>query len=185
MGTHTRNFLATLGAAVGVAVAAQVSVPIPGSPVPQSLQTLAVVLVGVAAGPGRGALGVVVYVLMGALGLPVFADGAGGMAHVVGPTAGYLVGFILAAALVGWWVRQPWGIGFLPILAGMVVAHGVILAMGWLRLVPMMGAAAAFSVGVGPFLLGGVVKSAVGAALARVWLDRSVTLAVPGGGADA
>lgn len=185
MRTHVRNFLATSGAAVGVAVAAQVSVPIPGSPVPQSLQTLAVVLVGMAAGPGRGALGVVVYVLIGALGLPVFADGAGGMAHVVGPTAGYLVGFILAAALAGWWVRQPWGMGFLSILAGVVVAHGLILAMGWMRLVPMMGAATAFSVGVGPFLIGGVVKSAVGAALARAWLGQAAAPDGHGSGADA
>jgi len=185
MGTPARNLLATSAAVLSVAVAAQVSVPIPGSPVPQSLQTLAVVLVGVALGAGGGALSLGAYVLMGALGLPVFADGARGLAHLTGPTSGYLVGFVLAAGLVGWWVRQSWGRGYFSILAGGVVAHAIILGVGWARLVPLMGVAPALEVGVAPFLLGGLVKSAVGAALAQAWIGRWPAFSENARGSDA
>ena len=82
-------------AVVAVALAAQVSVAIPGSPVPQSLQTLAVVLVGAWLGPVRGGAALILYVAIGAVGAPVFADGAAGAAHLSGPTSGYLAGFVV------------------------------------------------------------------------------------------
>lgn len=105
-------------AVLAVALAAQVSVPVPGSPVPQSLQTLAVVLVGAWLGPRTGAIALTTYMVLGAAGLPVFADGAGGIEHLAGPTLGYLVGFVVAAALMGWWVRQRWGWGVVGAFAG-------------------------------------------------------------------
>lgn len=166
-------------AVVVVAVSARVSVPVPGSPVPQSLQTLAVVLVGAALGAGRGSAALALYVLAGALGMPVFADGAAGAAHLVGPTAGYLVGFVAAAALIGWGeergrsiaMPEPWtaAAGFARTFLLMVLGHAIILALGWLRLSIEIGILDALDAGVFPFLWGGVAKSALGAAMWMGW----------------
>ena len=163
----TRSVGTVLAGVAAVALAARVSVPVPGSAVPQSLQTLAVVLVGARLGPARGAAALAAYLLVGALGLPVFADGAAGPAYATGPTAGYLSGFVAGAAFVGWWVRQSWGTTFASVLTGMATAHLVILAVGWLRLASTLGAPTAFATGVAPFLWGGLVKSGVGA---LVWV---------------
>ena len=89
-----------LGAAV-VALSAQVVVPLPVSPVPLTLQGLAVILVGGMLGSTAGAGAMAVYLAAGAIGLPVFAGGAGGLARLLGPTGGYLLAFPVAAALVG------------------------------------------------------------------------------------
>ena len=161
--------LAALGLAVlGVAAAGRVDIPIPGSPVPQSLQTLAVVIVGGALGMRWGTVALIAYLAAGAVGLPVFAGGAGGPSHLVGPTAGYLVGFVVAAAIVGGFGdRFGWrnlGVAW----AVLTLAHVVILALGWLRLSTSLGAGTAWDVGVGPFWFGGVAKSLAGAAV-LVW----------------
>ncbi len=169
-----RTILAIVAAVVGVAVAAQFSVAVPGSPVPQSLQTLAVVLVGAWLGPRWGAVALALYVAVGAMGVPVFADGAAGAGHLTGPTVGYLAGFVAGAALMGWWVRTSWGWSLFGAFAGAVVAHFVILVLGWGRLVMLMGPVEAWEGGVAPFLWGGVAKSAV-AAIAWAWLRRWVT----------
>lgn len=168
-GRGWRSLPALLAGALVVALAAQLSVPIPGSAVPQSLQTLAVLMVGAVLGAGRGGAAMVLYVLMGAAGLPVFADGASGVARLWGPTSGYLVGFVLGAALAGWWVGQGWRRGFPTLVAGMAVGHGVILALGWLRLAWPLGPGAALAQGVVPFLWGGAVKSVVAAGVLVAW----------------
>jgi len=149
-----------------VALSSRLSVTIPGSPVPQSAQTLAVVLVGALLGARQGSLAIGAYVLAGGLGLPVFADGASGWSHLIGPTAGYLAGFLLAA----------WGVGRLadrgrletlgPAVLVMLAAHAVILTLGWVRLAASLGPVEAFEGGVAPFVLGGIVKSFLAAGLA-------------------
>ena len=146
----------------------------PGTDVPQSLQTLAVLLVGCWLGARLGALALVAYVLAGGAGLPVFADGASGWSHLVGSSGGYLVGFVVGAAAIGHYAdrgltrRVP--LAFTAMLAG----HALILGFGWAWLAQSIGAAAAFSGGVEPFLWGGLAKSLVGCAaavpLAR-WAD--------------
>jgi biotin transport system substrate-specific component len=153
-----------MGAAVvAVALAAQVTLPMPGGLVPQSLQTLAVVLAGAWLGPARGGMALVLYVVVGAVGAPVFADGASGAEHLLGPTAGYLAGFVVAAVGMGWWFQQRWSRGFAGVFAGALAAHAVILGVGWLHLAEMMGVTVAFAAGVAPFLVGGLVKSVVAA----------------------
>jgi biotin transport system substrate-specific component len=155
-----------------VAVSARMSVPVPGSEVPQSLQTLAVVLVGAWLGPRYGGLAAALYLALGAVGLPVYADGAGGAAHLLGPTAGYLVGFVLAAVFVGWGVGVGGARGrLIRAFLVMALAHLLILALGWLRLSLQIGASEALQTGVLPFLWGGVLKSGVGAAIWWAW-DR-------------
>lgn len=157
--------VAVAAAVVSVAVAARVDVAIPGTPVPQSLQTLAVVLVGGVLGLRRGTLALVAYLTAGAAGFPVFAGGAAGMDALLGPTAGYLAGFVAAAALVGWAGDRGGLARFGPAFAVAVAAHFVILLSGWAWLARDIGAGAAWRGGVAPFLWGGAVKAAVGAAV--------------------
>ncbi|MDA1103404.1 MAG: biotin transporter BioY [Gemmatimonadetes bacterium] len=165
MNSPVRTLLVLLAAALAVAIGAQVSLPVPGSPVPQTLQTLAVVLAGAWLGSIRGPMALILYVIIGAAGAPVFADGGFGMEHLTGPTAGYLAGFVLGAAVMGAWVRGAWGKTFVGAFVGAVVAHIVILGLGWLPLAASMGEGQAFNAGVQPFLVGGLAKSLVAAAL--------------------
>ena len=145
-----------------VALGARLSVPVPGTDVPQSAQTLAVVLAGAFLGGRGGALALFLYLAAGAVGLPVFADGAAGAAHLIGPTAGYLVGFVVAAAAVGTALRA-WGTTNLPIVVAVFLAgHALLLVLGWARLAFQIGATAAWAGGVVPFLWGGVAKSVIG-----------------------
>lgn len=160
-----RLALVALGV-VALTLSSRVTATVPGSSVPQSAQTLIVLLVGALLGARFGAATVVAWLLVGGLGWPVFAEGASGWEHLVGPTAGYLLGFVVAAAAVGrladrGLVRRP-----VPALAAMLGGHGVILALGWARLAGTLGPAAAFGRGVAPFLVGGALKSAAAAVVA-------------------
>lgn len=155
-------------AAAAVSFAARISIPVPGSTVPQSLQTLAVVLTGMWMGPVWAPVAMLLYLAAGATGLPLFADGASGVEVLAGPTAGYLAGFVIGAGITGWSSRRAWisPMAGLIWMSGMALAaHGVILLLGWMRLVPLVGAGVAFSTGVGPFLLGGIVKSVLAAGI--------------------
>ena len=113
-----------------------------------------------------------VYIGAGAAGLPLFANGAAGAEVLHGPSAGYLFGFVVGAGIAGWSSRRVWisPLAGLVWMAGMaLVAHGVILLAGWIRLVPLAGAEAALSTGVSPFLIGGMVKSVLAAAIWVIW----------------
>ena len=153
-----------------IALGARVDVAVPGSPVPQSLQTLAVLAAGLTLGPRWGLAAGLLYLAAGALGLPVFAGGASGLSALTGPTAGYLVGFPLAALLVGAGSRTlspgPTWRTMLFILALGLAGHLLILALGWAGLSLRIGAAEALSAGVMPFLWGMAVKSAALALIA-------------------
>lgn len=162
---------------IAVALSARWSVPVPGTDVPQSLQTLAVLLVGCVLGARLGALALAAYVLAGGLGLPVFADGASGWSHVVGSTAGYLVGFVLGATTVGLSADRGLTRRLVPAFAAMLAGHALILGCGWAWLATSLGAAAAFSGGVAPFLLGGLAKSLAGAAAAALLARRTAVTA--------
>lgn len=141
-----------------IALAAQVSVPLPFSPVPFTLQTVAILSVGLVLGPWRGFFAVAAYLLEGAMGMPVFALGQSGIAVLFGPRAGYLMAFLLASFLAGtlsssgafrsrWWVA----LSFLGIYA-------TILACGGLWLAAWLGFSQAWAVGVVPFLLTESIK---------------------------
>ena len=123
-------------------------------------------------GPVWGPVAMLVYIGAGVAGLPLFANGASGAEVLHGPSAGYLFGFVVGAGIAGWSSRRVW----ISPMAGLVwmsglalVAHGVILLAGWIRLVPLAGAEAAFSTGVSPFLMGGMVKSMLAAAIWVIW----------------
>lgn len=142
-----------------IAIAAQIAIPVPFSPVPLTLQPLAVILVGASLGAGRGAAAAVLYLLEGIAGMPVFAQGHGGAIWLLGPTAGYLYSYPFAAFVAGWFSDRGWA------RSGMFVALAVIYAGGWSWLVQFSGIRGAFAVGVAPFLIADIVKVALGAVL--------------------
>jgi biotin transport system substrate-specific component len=158
-----RRFLTVVGGVVAIALAARVTATVPGSPVPQSAQTLAVLVVGGVLGVRLATATLLAYLLVGALGAPVFADGGSGWFHLTGPTAGYLLGFVLAAAGLGW-LADRGRLGGVPSCIGaMLAGHALILGLGWAWLAGSLGAARAFTEGVGPFLVGSAVKSVLAA----------------------
>ena len=140
-----------------IALSAQVAVPM--VPVPMTLQTFAVLLAGAWLGPWKGAGAVLLYLAVGAVGVPVFSEGGGGLDALTGATAGYLWSFPVAAGLAGWATRngglQPWPKG----VALMWGLHLLILAVGAAWLARLIGAEAALRDGVLPFLIGAVIKS--------------------------
>ena len=151
-------------AALVVAASAQVTVPVPMSPVPMTLQPLAVIAVGGLLGAGLGTLALLLYIGLGLLGLPVFAGGSGGLLHVLGPTGGYLLAFPVAAALTGRIAgdaRSVW-----RVLLGCALAMVVIHAGGTAQLALLGGdAGAALRVGFVPFLTGDLLKIGLAAAV--------------------
>jgi biotin transport system substrate-specific component len=164
-GSAAANMLTVGAASLFIAVAAQVALPIPFSPVPLTLQPLAVLLVGVTLGSTRGAAAVLLYLFEGATGLPVFAQSSAGAFWLFGATGGYLMSYPAAAWLAGWFSENGWGTTRLRAVSGMIVALAVIYAGGWAWLSTIAGPRAAFTMGVAPFVLADLVKVALGAAL--------------------
>lgn len=154
-----------------VAVAAQIEVPL--WPVPVTGQTLAVLIVGTALGPWRGAASLLTYALVGLAGLPVFAGFSGGLAAIGKPSFGFVLGFILAALVAGWFARRTWdrkpalaflgfiGASIVPFLVGvpyMAFILNSVLGLGF-------DLAAIIAAGVTPFIIGGLAKAAIAAAV--------------------
>ena len=145
-------------------------VSIPMQPVPVSLQTFAVLMVGALYGWRLGGLTVLAWLLEAALGMPVLAGGKGGLAPFFGPTAGYLLAFPLGAVLMGWLAARGWdGAHPLRAFGAMLLCTTLILLLGGAWLGAMIGAAKGWQLGVAPFLVGDVVKSALGAATLALW----------------
>jgi biotin transport system substrate-specific component len=160
----TRRPIQIAVGALAVALAAQVSVPVPLSPVPMTLQPLAVLAVGGLLGAQGGVASLVLYLALGIAGLPVFAGGSGGFVHVVGPTGGYLLAFPLAAGVVGA-LAQPTA-GVLRVLLACALGMVVIHAGGVAQLAVLGGdPAMAFRLGFVPFLTGDLLKVGLAAAV--------------------
>src|SRR5215216_421388 len=146
-----RGLTAGIGALV-VAISAQVVVPVPFSPVPMTLQPLAVLTVGGLLGAGAGVSALLLYIALGAVGLPVFAGGGSGVVHLVGPTGGYLLAFPVAAGVTGALVGHAPSSVLRVLLAcalGMVIIH-----LGGVAQLTLLGgdSAKAFRIGFIPFL---------------------------------
>jgi biotin transport system substrate-specific component len=155
-------------------ILAQVAIPL--WPVPLTMQTFAVLFVGAALGPIRGALSMLVYLVIGVVGLPVFADHASG--SILGsPTGGYVVGFIFAAGLVGWLAQRQWDRRWLPTVVAFLGGSLVVYVFGvtWLYVVlnnagTPNALGAALAGGLYPFLIGDAVKAGLaGALLPLAW----------------
>jgi biotin transport system substrate-specific component len=161
------NVALILSGAVFTAYAAQLVIPM--WPVPITAQTLAVLLVGSVLGATRGAISLIVYFSMGAMGLPVFSAAT---SLSFGPTFGYLVGFIAAAALIGYLSERGWHKSVTGVLGSFAIANSVIYVFGlpWLAFaLGTLGAAndlaSVAAAGLAPFIIGDVIKMTVAAAL--------------------
>jgi biotin transport system substrate-specific component len=169
---------AVVGAAL-IAGLAQFTVYLPFTPVPITGQTLGVLLVGAAYGPGLGAATVALYLVAAIAGLPVLATNAGG-GHDTGvqvltrafPSAGYLWGFLAASALVGWLSRRGWDRSFRSSVSAMFFGEVVIYAIGvpWLAASLGIGVQEALVLGLYPFVIGDTIKLVIAAAaLPSAW----------------
>ena len=164
---RARDAALIVGGALLTAACAQISIPIPGDPVPITGQTFAVLLCGAGLGAVRGTSAMALYWLLGLIGLPFYADASGGVHAAFGATGGYLIGFMLAAFVVGRLAearldREPWKA--LPLFT---VGQLIIFAIGvpWLAVNQGIGLEQAIALGFTPFIPGGIIKAIAAAAL--------------------
>ena len=174
-GERVRDLLLVLGAAGFVGLSAQFAVPVPGSPVPVTGQTFAVLLAGAALGWQRGAAALLLYAVAGSAGVPWFSDGDSGFG---GPTMGYILGFIVAAGVVGWMASRGGDRTVVKTLVSMTVGMVIVFAFGlpYLMASADLSFTAGWNAGVGPFLVGAVVKILLAAGLlptAWKFVDRN------------
>jgi biotin transport system substrate-specific component len=156
--------LVALGTAL-LTLSAKINLPLPY--VPMTLQTLVVLMIGAAYGWRLGTATLLAYLAEGAMGFPVFAGPVGGLAPLVGPTAGYLAGFVAAAFVTGWLSERGWDGSVSRLFVAMGLGHVVILAAGfaWLAFGIRLGVGKAWLVGVAPFIAAAVIKSVLGAVM--------------------
>ena len=170
------KILLIIGATAFVAACAHISFPLPFTPVPLTLQNFAVILVGMALGPVAGFSAMMLYLAEGAFGLPVFTPySSGGIAHLLGPTGGFLFSYPLAAATAGWVVRamRPLTSRFRGALVAATAATLPIflLGAGWLgHFLHLGGVSATWSLAIVPFIPGEIVKITAAAGLYSTFL---------------
>ena len=165
--TLTQNILLILGGSILIALSAQIAIPLAFTPIPITGQTFAILMVGMVLGSRRGALAVVAYLIEGASGLPVFAGGTSGIIPLLGPTAGFLFGFIPAAFLVGFLAERGWGKTPLTTGLAMILGNAVIYIFGLTVLSMWLGTTLGTTLTFGflPFYMGDVLKLILAAAL--------------------
>lgn len=145
-------------------------IEVPMVPVPVTMQTFAVTLIGALYGWRLGAITIIAWLVEGAVGFPVLSGGAAGIQHFVGPTGGYLFAFPLVGALVGWLAERGWnGNKVVLAFAAMVLGNLACLVLGTAWLAVMIGLEQAVTFGFLPFVLGGLLKSALGAATLKLF----------------
>jgi biotin transport system substrate-specific component len=158
--SRARHVALILAGALLIYLSALVVIPIPGNPVPITGQTFGVLLVGGALGFRRGLAAVLLYVLLGVVGLPFFAEGKGGFSIILGASGGYLVGFILAGAVVGRLAELGWDRHLAGAIGAMAIGNALIYVIGvpWLAFVARFDATTAVQKGLVPFIVGDVLK---------------------------
>jgi biotin transporter BioY len=137
-------------------------------PVPITMQTLAVLLSGVFLGSKKGALSQITYLFIGLAGIPWFARG-GGMAYIFSPTFGYILGFILAAFLVGWFFEKGWGENLKTSILAMIFGNLILYLPGLLWLAKFFGFNKVLAIGFYPFLIGDLLKIFLASLIFSVW----------------
>jgi biotin transport system substrate-specific component len=166
LGRAVRNTLLALVGTAIIAVSAKIQVPF--WPVPMTMQSFAIIVIAMAFGARLGFTTLALYLLEGALGLSVFAGTPQkgiGIPYMLGPTGGYLIGFVAAAWLAGWLAEKGWDRTFLKATAVNFFATAIVFVFGLAWLVPLYGLSKSIAVGVTPFLLSSAFKIALGGAL--------------------
>jgi len=156
------NIALVLCGSVLLILSAKTTILLPISPVPITLQTLVVLSLGTLFGSKRGVAVVLAYIAEGAIGIPVFAKGGSGIAYLLGPTGGYLLGFVLAAFIVGYLAERGWDRSFFRITISMLIASSSIYILGISWLAHFVGGITrAIQVGFVPFVVGDLIKIAL------------------------
>lgn len=164
-GTWIRTAVMVLSGAMLTALAAQIAIPVPGSPVPITAQTLAVVLVGSTLGAHRGALSLALYLALGLM-FPFYSDGGSGPEVLFGTNGGYLFGFVIAAYVIGFLSERgadrQLAVAFVAFVSAQLIVFG--LGLPWLKIAADLSWSTTISAGFTPFIVGGLIKAAVAAA---------------------
>jgi biotin transport system substrate-specific component len=161
-----------IGGVFFLSLMAQIALPIPGSPVPVTGQTLGALLIGTAYGASLGFTTFATYLIVGFLGAPIFASGSHGIARMTGATGGYLIGMLLATALTGFLAQRKWDQKIRTVVPTMILGDILVFGCGmyWLHHVAGQSWSWTFSKGFTPFLLGEVIKIAIAStALPACW----------------
>jgi biotin transport system substrate-specific component len=171
----TDTVLVVAGVALTAGLA-QVAVPL--WPVPITGQTLAVLLVGSSLGALRASLSMVLYAVLGIVGLPIFSDASHGWGVVAGPTGGYIIGFIFAAGLTGWLAQRSWDRRFVGAGLSFLAGSAAVFAFGlpWLAVSLGLNLEQTLQAGLYPFIVGGIIKAIIAAAvMSSAWflIDRT------------
>jgi len=157
---------------LGLAALAQIAIPVPGSPVPVTGQTLGVLILGTTYGSALGFITFAIYLLAGIAGAPVFANGAHGLDRVVGATGGYLIGMLVATLILGQLARFRLDQKFLTALPSMLIGTVITFAFGlvWLHQFTGQSWSWTISAGLTPFIIGEALKIAIaGTSLPVIW----------------
>jgi biotin transport system substrate-specific component len=162
-----RNLALVIAGAILIYLTARITIPRPDSPVPYTLQNLGVLVVGGALGLRRGSLAALLYLALGVIGLPFFAEGKGGLTVITGATGGYLVGFVLAAGAVGRLAELGWDRRLGGAIGATLIGTGLIYAVGvpWLAVSTGMSASHAIATGLEPFVVVDTAKLLAAAAV--------------------
>ena len=157
-----RNLIVSALFAAIIGILAQVTIPLPLVPI--TGQTLAIGLASTILGSRYGSLAVLLYLLIGAAGIPVYSGFSGGFSHLVGPTGGYLVGFLPAAFLIGWYLEKT-SFTFINALISNILGAAITLIFGtiWLKIAADLTWFAAIAGGITPFIIVGIIKAAIAA----------------------
>lgn len=170
--TALSNAVLVVGGVLGLAALAQIAIPVPGSPVPVTGQTLGVLILGTAYGSTLGFTTFAVYMLAGIAGAPVFANSGQGLDRLIGATGGYLVGMLVATFVLGQFARFRLDQKFLTALPSMLVGTVITFSFGlfWLHQYTGQSWSWTFSAGLTPFIVGEALKIAIaGTSLPAVW----------------
>ncbi len=169
-----RGLALALGGSLLLAVSAKVQVPF--YPVPLTLQTLVVLLIGATLGARLAAAAVALYLIEGLAGMPVFAGAVAGPLYMAGPTGGFLVGFLAAAAMIGFAADWRWDRSWIRLLLSLSLGHAVVFAFGFVWLSQFIGPEKAFAAGVAPFALATIVKTLLAVALVGAGRSTAVRM---------
>lgn len=161
----TYDITLMLAATVLLAFSSYLAIRLPFSPVPITAQTLVVLLIGATLGRYRGAVAILLYLVEGAAGLPVFANGAFGAAYILGPTGGYLIGFVAGAYIVGYLAEVGMDRHIISTILAMTIGTAVILLIGNLWLAIITEGVDVLAIGFYPFIPGAIVKILVAAGI--------------------
>jgi len=157
--TNLNSLFQIVGASLLIALFSQIKIALPFSPVPLSLQTFGVLLVGASLGSKKGAAAMLLYLVQVVCGLPVLSSGGANALALFGPTGGYLMGFVMEAYCIGWFVERMPSYQPLKLLLASFLACSLQLGFGAMQLASFVGWDSVMLMGIYPFILGEILKS--------------------------